>query len=384
MKILYVLHTAKPGGAAESLKVLLAQWKTAEYQIEPLVAMPRGQTFDELRAAGWPLFALPGGFEKRPRGIRGTMMALGKVLLQQRALIKIIRHERIEIIHANSTAAHAASGAAARRCEIPAVWHVRDLASLGRWSGLLERRADAIVAISKTVAHSLEKQNIPRNKIHLIYNTLDIEDWLPPTLSAADIRKSWNAADSTVVFGCVGQLVPWKNQPVFIEAAALLRGLEPQANMKFVIIGSDPWHKRSSYRQQLIHQVQTLELGNDAIFFQHQNDNKAVLSACDVLVHAAHREPFGRVLIEAMALEKAVVAFDVAGASEILTNEKDGLLIPPEMGSMGLVNGMRKVLLSPSLRKRLGASARITVQQRFNAQAGAAQMRKLYESVALK
>lgn len=381
MKILYVLHTAKPGGAAESLKVLLTQWKNPDYQISPFVALPKGQIFDELQKEGWPVCVIPSGLEKRPRGTRGTMMAIGKVLLQQRALIKIIRDEKVDLVHANSTAAHAASGEAARRCCVPAVWHVRDLALLGRWSGLLERRADAIVAISKTVAQLLEDQNVPRHKIHQIYNSLDINDWPVQTQPDVDILKALNTSDSTVVFGCVGQLVSWKNQAAFIQAAALLRGVEAQTKIKFVIIGSDPWQQNSSYRQQLIRQAKALGLGNDLLFFSHQNDNRAALAACDVLVHAARCEPFGRVLIEAMALEKVVIAFDAAGAGEILTNEKDGLSIALESRSVGLMHAMRRVLLSPSLREKLGKAARLTVQQRFNAADGAEQIWKLYESL---
>jgi len=381
MKILYVLHTPKPGGAAESLKVLLAQWRNSDHQIEPLIALPKGSLFEELQQVGRPVFALPAGLEKRPSGARGTMLALVKVLLQQRAIVKIIREEKINLVHSNSTAAHVAGGAAARRCGIPAVWHVRDLASLGRWSGFLERRADAIIAISKTVAQSLENQNVPRRKIHQIYNSLDVNNWPPQTPPDANIRNALHATKSTVVFGCVGQLVAWKNQAAFIEAAALLRNLEPEANIKFAIIGSDPWQQNSAYRKRLMEQTNALGLGNDLIFFSHQKDNRAALAACDVLVHAAHREPFGRVLIEAMALEKPVIAFAAAGAGEILTNEKDGLLMPAASGSVGLTEAMRKVLLSPSLGEKLGKAARLTVQQRFNAADGAGQIRKLYESL---
>lgn len=381
MKILYVLHTSKPGGAAESLKVLLAQWRNADYQIEPLIALPKGQLFDELQDAGWPVFALAAGLEKRPRGTRGTMKALAKVLLQQRALVEIIRKEKVDIIHANATAAHAASGAAGRKCNIPTIWHVRDLADLGRWSGLLERRADAIVAISKTVAQSLEDQKMPRRKIHQMYNSLDVNDWSPQTLPGAKIRNVLKATDSTVVFGCVGQLVAWKNQAIFIEAAALLRSLEPEANIKFTIIGSDPWRKNSNYQRHLIAQAKVLGLGEELICFPYQSDNRAALASCDVLVHAAHQEPFGRVIIEAMALGKAVIAFDAAGPGEIITNEKDGLLMPTESGSAGLTQAMQKVLLSPTVRKELGKAARITAQQRFYAVDAAAQMQQLYKSL---
>ena len=381
MKILYVLHTAKPGGAAQSLKVLLSQWRNPDYQIEPLIALPEGQVFDELQQAGWPVFVLPAGLEKRPRGIRATVVGLRKVLLQQRALRQIIERETVDLVHANSTSAHLASGSAAQRCKVPEVWHVRDLASLGRWSGFLERRAGAIVAISQTVAQSLENQHVPRHKIHRIYNALDVDAWPPQTRRDADIRNALQAKESGIVFGCVGQLVPWKNQAAFIEAAALLRSLESQAHFKFAVIGSDPWQENSAYRQRLITQAKTLGLGDELIFFPHQNDNRAAIAAIDVLVHAAREEPFGRVLIEAMALEKTVVAFGAAGASEIISNNKDGLLMPAASGGAGLAEAMRKVLLSSSLRERLGKAARLSVRQRFSAAQSAEQIRELYASM---
>ena len=381
MKILYVLHTSKPGGAAESLKVLLSQWRSANFPIEAIVAMPKGQVSDELQQAGWPVVALPTALEKRPHGFPEHVLMLGKVLLQQRALVEIIRSEKVDIVHANATAAHVASGGAARWCNIPAVWHVRDLAELGRWGCFLAHRADAIIAISETVAQSLRHQDVPEYKIHQIYNALDIDAWTPQALPDADIRKALKATDCTVVFGCVGQLVQWKNQAAFIEAAASLRNWEKGRDVKFAIIGSDPWQGKSRYRAQLIAQAQQCGLGEDLIFFPHQKDNRAALAACDVLVHAAHQEPFGRVFIEAMALEKAVIAFDCGGASEILTTMKDGLLIPPESGSAGLAEAMQKVLLAPSLRKEWGKAARQTVRHRFNATDNARQILQLYESL---
>lgn len=383
MKVLYILHTAKPGGAAQSLAVLLNEWRKRG-DIQPLLALPRnGPLFAEFQGQGWPVFALPPGIERRPRGAAQAIVALAKVLLQQQALVRIIRREKVAIVHSNATGAHLAGGLAARRCGIPSVWHVRDLAPLGRWGGLLARRADAVVAISRTVAGALQEQNVPRGKIHLIYNTLDIADWPVKAPPDANIRKTLNAAESDVIFGCVGQLVPWKNQGVFIEAAARLRAANPGINAKFAVIGSDPWQENSPYRQGLIQQAAALGLGRDLIFFPHQENNRAALAACDVLVHAALREPFGRVLIEAMALRKTVIAFDAAGPGEILSDQRDGWLVPPEQGSAGLAAAMQKVLLTPALRAQWGQVAHTSVQQHFDAAAGAEKMRLLYEALCL-
>jgi glycosyltransferase involved in cell wall biosynthesis len=378
MKILYVLHTAKPGGAAESLKVLLEEWRKADSGVEPLLALPRGAVWNELRKTGRPVFTLPPGLETRPRGPAQMAFAAGKVLLRQRVLSEIIRREKVDVVHSNSTAAHLAGGWAARRCGVPAVWHVRDLAPLGRWGGLLARQADAVVAISRAVAGALENQGVPRHKIHLIYNTLDVDAWPADTPPDAAMRQ---ALSDGPVFGCVGQLVPWKNQAAFIEAAALLRRKNPGVRMKFAIIGSDPWQQDSAYRRDLLRMAAVSGLGRDLIFFPHQTDNKSALAACDVLVHGALSEPFGRVLIEAMALQKPVIAFDAAGPGEILTHGEDGLLAPPESGSAGLAEAMQKVLLTPDFRRKLGEAARRTVRQRFGAADGAARLRRLYESL---
>jgi len=383
MKILHVLHTAKPGGAAQSLKVLLNEWRNSENHVQPMVALPQdGEVFEELQAAGWQVFELPPGVLQHPHGMAEMGRALSKVLLQQRILQEIIRREKVDIVHANATAAHLAAGLAARRCGIPAVWHVRDLAPLGRWCKSLARRADAVIAISHAVADALMNLRVPESKIEVIYNALASADWPADTSPDLIIRQSLNATTDSVVFGCVGQLVPWKNQAAFIEAAAILRRLEPAANIRFAVVGSDPWQNDSRYRRRLMQQAQTLGLGKELIFFPYQANNKTLLAACDVLVHAALREPFGRVVIEAMALQKPVVAFDAAGPGEILTHLKDGLLASPASSSAGLAVEMRKVLLSPSLRHELGVQARRTVCNRFEASICAAQVKAIYEKIS--
>jgi len=382
MKILYVLPTAKPGGAAQSLNVLLHEWRKPENGVRPVVALPRdGVVFEELQAGGWRVFELPSGVLRHPHGMKEMGQALSKVLLQQRVLREIIQREKIDIVHANATAAHLAGGLAARRSGIPAVWHVRDLSPLGRWCKNLARRADAVVAISHAVAEALVNQRVPASKIQVVYNALASADWPVQTAPDPVLRRALGATEASVVFGCVGQLVPWKNQAAFIEAAALLRRLEPAADIRFAVVGSDPWQNDSHYRRRLMQQAQTLGLGKELIFFPHQADNKTMLAACDVLVHAALREPFGRVVIEAMALQKPVVAFDAAGPGEIVTHLKDGLLASPASSSAGLAVEMRKVLLSPSLRHELGVNARRTVGERFEASSCAARIKTIYEKV---
>ena len=99
-----------------------------------------------------------------------------------------------------------------------AIWHVRDLVPLERIAPQLAARSTRIIAISACVAEQLEKDGVPAEKITVIYNGLDPDEWRP--LERSHLRESLGIAEDAFVFGVVGQLVPWKNHAAFIAVAA--------------------------------------------------------------------------------------------------------------------------------------------------------------------
>ncbi len=94
----------------------------------------------------------------------------------------------------------------------------------------------------------------------------------------------------------------------------------------------------------------------------------------------SREEPFGRVLIEGMALEKPVVAYGAAGPLEIITDEHDGLLAAPDEKD-SLANAMRRILADEKLRAHLQKNARQTVIQKFHIADSASRVRDIYREV---
>jgi glycosyltransferase involved in cell wall biosynthesis len=108
------------------------------------------------------------------------------------------------------------------------------------------------------------------------------------------------------------------------------------------------------------------------------------MAALDVLVLCSLEEPFGRVLIEAMALAKCVVAYGLNGPLEIISHQRDGLLVPPGEAPgepEGMATAMRRLLRDPVLREGLATQARESVMQRFHIGDTAQRVLDLYHEV---
>jgi len=211
-----------------------------------------------------------------------------------------------------------------------------------------------------------------------VHNGLDTDEWRLPERS--QLRGSLGVTDDTFVFGCVGQLVPWKNHVAFIEAANQICQDADCERVRFVILGGDLWGEHQAYVQELRDLVKKHGLQDRFNFVPHQNENVDALAALDALVLCSHEEPFGRVLIEGMALHKTVIAYAENGPLEIVTHEYDGLLVPPTEED-GIANAMRRVIRETELRQHLNHNARETVLQKFHIAESAQQILDIYREV---
>jgi glycosyltransferase involved in cell wall biosynthesis len=382
--VLYLNHVSQMSGAEQSLRALLWQFRRAGSDIEPVIALPGGGPFaDVLRDEAWNVTFAPLRRLQRPHGFLDGMAALLHIFQTAPYIVRLGKQTGVDIIHSNSTTAHLVGGLAAERLSIPSVWHARDLVSLAKIAPAMAARSTAVIAISYSVAQQLETDGVPREKIITIHNGLDPDEWnLSGEQAGADLRQTLKAEDDAFLFGCVGQLAPWKNHAAFIEAASQMMQDEKCANARFVIMGGDLWGEHKEYVQQLRALVKEKNLQDRFNFVPHQNDAVAALAAFDCIVLASHEEPFGRVLIEAMALQKPVVAYNENGPSEIITHEKDGLLVDPHAEN-GLSEMMQRVLRDAELRTVLGRSGRETVTEKFHIADSAQKIVDLYHKITI-
>jgi glycosyltransferase involved in cell wall biosynthesis len=367
-RILYVNHVSRLSGAEQSLLELLRHLDRNRF--EPVVALPPdGELTERLQALGIPCHPLP------LRRLRKTFNpfrladALANVAAISGQLTQLIRRERIALVHANSNTAQLYAGTAARRGGVPCLWHTRDLVPLGMLGGWLGRHATAVIAISDCVRRQIAPCTRDPEKLLTIRHGIDPAAFAPLCLAGKQAGNLFHV-------GMIGQMVPWKNHIAFLEAAARLATVVPEA--RFVVAGGDLFHDHPGYRAHLEARAAELGLRDRILFTGYQPDVARLLESFDVLVHPATREPLGRVILEAMAMGKPVVAVNACGPSEIIRHGIDGLLAASD-GSNDLADAVLSLIRDPAQARRIGDNARRRVEQDFNIRHTVSEIEAVYE-----
>jgi len=170
-------------------------------------------------------------------------------------------------------------------------------------------------------------------------------------------------SDNYPIVGLIGHINPVKGHTVFIEAAKYVIEQFPAA--RFLIIGGIVFHKDVAYAKQLKKLVKEKRLTNEAIFLGFRSDVPEIIASLDIFVLASLTEPFGKVVVEAMAMKKPVVATRVGGVPEIIEHSKSGILIPPGDATT-LAEAIIKVAKDENRARRIGVEGRRTVMRKFN------------------
>jgi glycosyltransferase involved in cell wall biosynthesis len=173
------------------------------------------------------------------------------------------------------------------------------------------------------------------------------------------------APPGTVRLGLVATYARWKGHDVFLEAAARVNA---DINARFYIIGGPLYRSSGSQVDPgaLRARADALRLSDRLGFISHQPDPEAVYRALDVVVHASTKpEPFGRVIVEAMACGCAVIVAHGGGAAELFEDGISAIGCPPG-DPEALAAAMTRLIASPDLRHDLGAGGRAEAVARFD------------------
>jgi len=175
----------------------------------------------------------------------------------------------------------------------------------------------------------------------VIHRGIDLDKFDPANVSAErviDIAKKWRLPDGMPIIMLPGRLTRWKGQTVFIEAIKKL-GRE---NVQCLMVGSD--QGREDYRHELESEIERHGMGGVIHVIDHCDDMPAAYMLTDIVVSAStDPEAFGRVVAEAQALGRPVIATNHGGAKETIIEGQTGWLTPP--GDSGaLAEAINKVL----------------------------------------
>jgi len=308
------------GGAETSLYYLVKGINKDKYI--PFVLCPvAGSLVDRLTNLNIPTRIIPLPPWRKAKSILSRSYYLHR-------LIDFAEEAGFDLIHSNTIWVNHYAQKTAKAIRIPLVCHLRDIIKVAQVTKYGLHRADMIIPISDAVREPLNDAGIEPSRIQRIYNGVDLQSFS----CGKDALKSVHNINGYLV-GIVGQMSPrshWKGQSDFIRAAAEVN--RKMDNVYFAVIGgddsplSDPKH--GSYVRELKELVKSLDIESKFIFTGNRKDMPDVMASLDILVSASHAEPFGRVIIEAMAAGKPVIATMAGGAPEIVQDGITGILVP--------------------------------------------------------
>jgi glycosyltransferase involved in cell wall biosynthesis len=263
---------------------------------------------------------------------------------------KILKQEDADILHLNNTFStdHDAL-IAAKSLNIPVVSHVRGIEpKINRLALFFSRSLNRIISISKAVQQNLLNQGVSDKNITLIYDGIN-EKRITDGVKREYINKAYNLAPDHKIFGVVGNIKPWKGQKLLVEAVALLK--QKYEKFSCFLIG-DITDK--AYRAEIEEIVEKHKLQDHVVITGYQKNVPDYVNSFDLFVHTSvEPEPFGIVIIEALALKKPVIVSNIGAPQEIIEDGKSGLLFNIESVA-DLAEKLDALLCSEEQRKALG------------------------------
>jgi glycosyltransferase involved in cell wall biosynthesis len=382
VRVLYVNHTPFVGGGERSLLELIGGLPD---DIEPAAACPEGALADRLRSLGvetHPIPALDGSLKLHPLHTSRTLMRMNRAV---RAVARIAQDTGADVLHGNSIRAAIVAGLAARRSGRQAVGHVRDCLPPGRVSrlalGTVERHCSAVIANSRYTADWIGATRRPAVVVH---NPINLRRFDPAEVDRAAARAQLGAAQGELLLGVVAQITPWKGQD---DAVRIVHGLRANGtNVRLLLVGAPKFVSKATrfdnldFVERLHELVNELRLDEQIDFLGEREDVPTVLRALDLLLLPSWEEPFGRAVIEAMAMGTPVAATAVGGPAEILTHGRDGLLLPPR-DPEAWARALAPLLADPDMRARMGRSGRERAVAAFGVDEHVARVTDVYRQL---
>ena len=364
-RLLFVNHGAMLGGGELSLLDIV---RHAPSRSRVALLSP-GPLQDRLRREGIPtvLLATSGAVLSTRR--ESSRPSAAAVYGTARVALRLARAVQPgELLYANSQKAFVVAAIAARIRRRPLLWHLRDVLSPEHFSrrnirlvvALANRWATRVIANSEATAAAFIAAGGREHKVVVIPSGVDPAPFRRADgEGTADVRRTLGLSDSIrLLVGLFGRVAPWKGQHLAIEAAARLD------TTALVIVGA-PLFGEVAYEAELARLVERLGLAGRVKLLGFREDIPRLMRAVDVVVHTSTApEPFGRVLVEAMLVERPVIASDAGGAREIVEDGVTGLLVPPGQPD-ALAEALRRLLDDPALRLSMGQRGRERAERRF-------------------
>jgi glycosyltransferase involved in cell wall biosynthesis len=364
--ILLVHNSADLYGASRSLLRLAASLPEGGWY--PYVVLPEeGPLAERLRAMSIPVAIHP-DLRVITRKIYSSPASLARFLIgAPRSILRLrslILRTQARIVHTN-TGVIVSPAIAAAMARVPHIWHIRDwfqefhhIWPIYDW--YVRRLSARVICVSRAVAGQFSKSD----KVIVINNGLPIGEFDVDQLALrSQFRSSTEIPGDELVIGTVGRIkFVRKGQEQLVEAARLLRSRGVRA--RFLVVGTvAPGNEDHEKRLRAL--IRSYDLESSFILTGDMADPRPAYAAMDVFVlPSGQPEPFGGVVLEAMAFGLPVIATAIGGSVDQVADGESGFLVPPG-DPAALADRLTLLISNAELRSMMGRRGRLRFESKF-------------------
>ena len=338
-KIIHIITRLDKGGSSEDTLLTVMGTDIEKYD----VFLFKGPTFESRMSKEERASVMADLKKVQLKGIKAVTIPFlvrrlnpAYDLLAFICLILLFHKEKPAIVHTHTSKAGFLGRLAARLARVPIIVHTPHGHVFFGYFGSLKTRmfilleklaagiTDKIVAVTNREKEDYKYYKIAREDKFVVINSgveLGIFRELPHG-ELEDFKRTLGIPDNSLIVGTAGRLEPVKGPEYLIEAAKKVLSKYPQAY--FIFAGDGP------LRQKLENRAHELGIKNNTLFLGWRRDVTKVISIYDIFAFPSLNEGMGRVLVEAMALGKPIVASDVGGIPDLVTHGINGFLVPPK------------------------------------------------------
>lgn len=334
-----------------------------------------------LVAAGWQAFVASSGGPlareiERAGGTHITLpMASKNPYVMYRnfeRLVEVLKETPIGIVHARSRAPAWSACAAARQLHLPFVTTFHGTYNFNnaikrRYNSIMAK-GDVVIAISEFISgHVHHVYGVPFQRIRVVPRGIDLARFDPQAVNPARVVKlagQWRLPDGVPVVMLPGRLARWKGHSVLLAAIERMQAQSGRIGFTAVLVGDD--QGRSHYSRELKAEIEKIGGGAVARLVGHCDDMPAAYMLSDVVVSAStDPEGFGRVAVEAQAMQRPIIATDHGGSRETVIAGRTGWLVPPgDAAALAQALGEALAMEKPA-RAAMAAASRRHVAEHF-------------------
>lgn len=371
------------GGGEYSILNLLKKINREKFQII-MVFNRRGKFPEKVEEIGIETFYLP-----------FVSIELKKFLLPKyffkniSAAIKLYKYlkiEQVNIVHITDVLSLLLFAIPARLLRIKVVYSVifqYEFLRLIIFNLLSVLFVDKILTNSQFIKNYLENNTMMlSNKLENVYNGIDLNQfWLEENKNENLFRKEINADAEKILIGMAGRFDVWKGHRVFLEATEIL--IKKNKNLIFVIVGSLLNEKElpsiKKYYASILEYHRNMKNKERILFLQHRDDIHEVMRGLDILILPSYNEPFGLVVLEAMASGAIVIASDSGGPLEIIEHGKDGFFF--KTGNVNSLVETINLVIELKDKEKIRASAYQKITRKYSLENYTAHMESIYNEI---